>query len=95
MSFDYWLNLVPHRPPYVVLCNFDEFWIYAFNTELHEPVDRVPVADLLTLPKKLREFRVLDPACGSGNFLFVAYRAARSPARRTIGSQLACKQLHV
>ena len=27
-TFDYWLNLVPHRPPYVVLCNFDEFWIY-------------------------------------------------------------------
>jgi hypothetical protein len=25
----------------------------------------------------LRAFRVLDPACGSGNFLFVAYRALR------------------
>jgi SAM-dependent methyltransferase len=45
-TFDYWLNLVPHRPPYVVLCNFDEFWIYDFNTQLYEPVDRVPVADL-------------------------------------------------
>jgi hypothetical protein len=42
----YWLNLVPHRPPYVVLCNFNEFWIYDFNTQLCEPVDRVPVADL-------------------------------------------------
>ncbi len=45
-TFDYWLNLVPHRPPYVVLCNFDEFWIYDFNTQLYEPVDRVPVAEL-------------------------------------------------
>ena len=27
-TFDYWLNLVPHRPPYVALCNFDVFWIY-------------------------------------------------------------------
>ncbi len=45
-TFDYWLNLVPHRPPYVALCNFDEFWIYDFNTQLQEPVDRVPVAGL-------------------------------------------------
>jgi SAM-dependent methyltransferase len=45
-TFDYWLNLVPHRPPYVVLCNFEEFWIYDFNTQLYEPVDRMPVADL-------------------------------------------------
>jgi hypothetical protein len=45
-TFDYWLNLVPPRPPYVVLCNFDEFWFYDFNTQLNEPVDRVPVADL-------------------------------------------------
>jgi SAM-dependent methyltransferase len=35
------------------------------------------VADLLELLRQLRAFRVLDPACGSGNFLFVAYRALR------------------
>jgi SAM-dependent methyltransferase len=46
-TFDYWLNLVPHRPPYVVLCDFDEFWIYDFNTQLQEPLDRVPVKDLV------------------------------------------------
>ncbi|MGO9476512.1 MAG: DNA methyltransferase [Limisphaerales bacterium] len=46
-TFDYWLNLVPHRPPYVVLCDFNEFWIYDFNTQLHEPLDRVPVKDLV------------------------------------------------
>src|SRR5260370_12099490 len=40
-TFDYWLNLVPHRPPYVALCNFDEVWIYDFNTQLNEPVDRL------------------------------------------------------
>jgi hypothetical protein len=43
---EYWLNLVPHRPPYVVLCNFDEFWIYDFNTQLNEPVDRLKVSEL-------------------------------------------------
>jgi type II restriction/modification system DNA methylase subunit YeeA len=30
--------------------------------------------DLLALSKELLKFRVLDPACGSGNFLYVAYR---------------------
>ena len=30
----------------MVLCNFDEFWIYDFNTQLHEPLDRVPVKEL-------------------------------------------------
>ena len=45
-TFDYWLNLVPHRPPYVILCNFDELWIYDFNTQLNEPVDRIKVGEL-------------------------------------------------
>ena len=35
------------------------------------------VSELLELLRQLRAFRVLDPACGSGNFLFVAYRALR------------------
>ena len=26
-AFDYWTHIVPHRPPYVILCNLDEFWI--------------------------------------------------------------------
>lgn len=30
--------------------------------------------DLLALRRELMEFRVLDPACGSGNFLYVAFR---------------------
>ena len=30
--------------------------------------------DLLALRRELAEFRVLDPACGSGNFLYVAFR---------------------
>ncbi|WBY16519.1 hypothetical protein PF049_13165 [Erythrobacteraceae bacterium WH01K] len=30
--------------------------------------------DLIELRKELRTFRVLDPACGSGNFLYVAFR---------------------
>jgi hypothetical protein len=45
--FDYWLHAVPNRPRYVVLCNFDEFWIYDFDRQLNDPVDQIPVAELL------------------------------------------------
>ena len=45
-AFDYWTHIVPHRPPYVVLCNFDEFWIYDFNQQLFDPVDKIKLADL-------------------------------------------------
>lgn len=44
--FDYWTQIVPHRPPYAVLCNFDELWVYDFNVQLFDPVDRLPVRDL-------------------------------------------------
>ena len=44
--FDYWTHIVPRRPPYVVLCNFDEFWIYDFNTQLFDPVERVSLREL-------------------------------------------------
>ena len=45
-ALDYWLYLTPKRPQYVVLCNFDEFWIYDFNIQLDEPMDRVRLDDL-------------------------------------------------
>ena len=43
-AFDYWVRLVPDRPQYVVLCNFDEFWVYDFNTQLDSPKDKVKLA---------------------------------------------------
>jgi SAM-dependent methyltransferase len=45
-AFDYWLNAVPDRPKYVVLCNFDEFWVYDFNVQLHDPMDRIRIDQL-------------------------------------------------
>jgi hypothetical protein len=45
-AFDYWINAVPNRPRYVVLCNFDEFWIYDFDKQLDTPVDIVKLQDL-------------------------------------------------
>jgi hypothetical protein len=46
-TFDYWTHIVPKRPPFVILCNFDEFWIYDFNTQLFDPVDRIKLAELV------------------------------------------------
>lgn len=45
-AFTYWTRLVPNRPKYVVLCNFDEFWIYDFNTQMDSPVDKVRLDEL-------------------------------------------------
>ena len=45
-AFDYWTRLVPGRPRYVVLCNFDEFWVYDFETQMDTPVDQLAVEDL-------------------------------------------------
>jgi len=45
-AFEYWIDLVPDRPEFVVLCNFDELWIFDLNRQLDEPVDRVRVEDL-------------------------------------------------
>ncbi|MFB2583031.1 DNA methyltransferase [Herbiconiux sp. P15] len=45
-AFDYWARAVPNRPRFVILCNFDEFWIYDFENQLDEPVDRVDLDDL-------------------------------------------------
>jgi hypothetical protein len=45
-AFDYWIAAVPDRPRYVVLCNFAEFWIYDFDKQLDQPVDKVNLVDL-------------------------------------------------
>ena len=45
-TFEYWTHIVPKRPPYVILCNFDEFWIYDFNTQLFDPVERIHLREL-------------------------------------------------
>jgi hypothetical protein len=45
-AFDYWTRLVPGRPNYVVLCNFDEFWVYDFDVQLDEPMDRLRLDEL-------------------------------------------------
>lgn len=57
-AFDYWVRLVPDRPRYVILCNFDEFWIYDFETQMDAPVDHVALAEL---PKRYGPLTFLLP----------------------------------
>jgi len=45
-AFEYWTRLVPGRPHYVILCNFDEFRVYDFDIQVDEPVDQVALKEL-------------------------------------------------
>ena len=45
-AYDYWTRLVPGRPRYVVLCNFDSFWVYDFDTQMDTPKDKVSLTEL-------------------------------------------------
>jgi len=58
--FDYWVYLTPHRPRWVILCNFDEFWIYDFDIQVDEPLDKV---NLIDLPHRVSSFSFLKPIC--------------------------------
>ena len=57
-AFDYWIHAVPDRPRYMVLCNFDEFWIYDFDKQIDEPVDAVAITDL---PRRYPALNFLFP----------------------------------
>lgn len=83
-AFDYWLNLTPSKPDYVVLCNFDEFWIYDLNRQLDIPVDRVALDDL---PRRWEALGFMlpdpvDPAFGN-DVVEVTRDAAATVARVT------------
>ncbi|MGV0023993.1 type IIL restriction-modification enzyme MmeI [Phormidesmis priestleyi] len=42
----YWMRITPNRPRYAMLCNFDEFWIFDFENQVDEPVDKISLAQL-------------------------------------------------
>ncbi|MEY2832524.1 MAG: hypothetical protein RLZZ574_1782 [Cyanobacteriota bacterium] len=52
-AFNYWTRIVPNRPRYVMLCNFDQFWIYDFDNQVDEPVD---IINLEQLPERSSAF---------------------------------------
>lgn len=85
-AFDYWMHAVPDRPRYVVLCNFDEFWIYDFDNQLDEPVDVVPLDDL---PHRWETLAFLLPTEGRpvfGNDLVAVTRGAAADVAKVFQS---------
>jgi hypothetical protein len=57
-AFGYWIAAVPNRPRFVVLCNFKEFWIYDFDKQIDQPMDRVALSDL---PQRYTALNFLFP----------------------------------
>ncbi len=57
-ALEYWENALRDRPRYVVLCNFDEFWIYDFDLQMGEPVDRIKLEEL---PQRFNALAFLFP----------------------------------
>ena len=85
-TFDYWLRLVPQRPRYVLLCNFDEFYVYDFNTQLDDPVDVVPLTEL---PERYEALAFLFPEDEEprfGNDRVAVTRAAADKIARVFNS---------
>src|SRR6266566_3078939 len=74
------LRKLVDRPPYVILCNFDEFWVYDFHTQLNEPVDRL-TADLPSRHAALKFLfpRAFQPLFGH-NWVEVTREAAKDVA---------------
>lgn len=58
--YEYWQHLAPDRPRYVALCNFDELWVYEFDEQPDEPMERLKLADLVRRWKALG-FLLPDP----------------------------------
>jgi SAM-dependent methyltransferase len=77
-AFDYWTRLVPDRPRYVLLCNFDEFWIFDFDIQLDTPVDKI---SLEQLPERAGAFAFMEfgnkTPVFNNNQVEVTERAAR------------------
>ncbi len=71
--FDYWTHIVPHRPPFVILCNFDEFWIYDFNQQLFDPVEKITLTDL---PSRAEALAFLLPTPPGSEKHFPRFRDA-------------------
>ena len=64
-AFDYWTRLVPNRPRYVVLCNFDEFRVYDFDTDLDTPKDTLALKDF---PERWGPLEFLAPGSPKPTF---------------------------
>ncbi|MFF1946104.1 DNA methyltransferase [Rhodococcus qingshengii] len=81
-AFRYWMEAVPNRPRYVVLCNFDEFWIYDFDQQMEAPVDTVRLDDL---PQRRESLAFLLPEPEEPMFLNDLVEVTREAAAKVSG----------
>jgi len=90
-AFDYWVRLAPGRPRYVVLCNFDEFWVYDFEEEVDEPKDKLTLDEL---PERWGPLAFLFPTAESPKFKIDRLAVTRAAADRlaTCYSKLAARK---
>ena len=56
-DFVAWTRLVPNRPRYAMLCNFDEFRVYDFDTGLDTPKDALALQDFTMSTTQRRQAR--------------------------------------
>ena len=54
----YWDESYDKRTKYVILCNFDEFWIYDWNKQ-KEPLDKITLQELFENPERWQAFNFL------------------------------------
>lgn len=75
-AFQYWMRAVPDRPRYVILCNFDEFWVYDFDNQLDVPIDVVALKDLAARSDALSFMLPIEQPPVFGNDLVAVTRGA-------------------
>jgi len=76
----YWDNAYGERTKYVILCNFDEFWVYNWNLQ-REPLEKVSLARLNeTLALTFLTPSETEPIFGN-NLVEVTEKAARNIAQ--------------
>ena len=81
-AFRYWMDAVPNRPRYVVLCNFDEFWVYDFDQQIEAPVDTIRLEDL---PQRREALAFLLPEPEEPMFLNDLVEVTREAAAKVSG----------
>lgn len=77
-AWDYYQNLSP-RPQYVILCNFDEFWIYDFAIQIDTPLDKIRRVDLFD---RLDAFRFMESTAEAPRFKNNQVQVTQKIARR-------------
>jgi hypothetical protein len=87
-AFEYWIDMVPDRPEYVVLSNFDEFWVYDLNKQLDEPVDKLSLDSLPDRWEVLAFLLPVQEAPEFGNDLVAVTRETAAMVSRIFNKQI-------